>query len=530
MPELRPYPVGIQSFSYIRENGCLYVDKTSYIHEMAKPGTKFYFLSRPRRFGKTLLVSTMEAYFQGRRELFRGLAIDSLEPGEWERYPVLRLDLSSFKVTDRGALDAKFEELFSSLEREWGIDGAGKMPGSRLAALVAAAFEQTGKPVVVLIDEYDSPLLTVMHEPALLEEFREVMRELYSVLKGAEDQIRFLFITGVSRFSQLSIFSELNNLDLISMDAQYAGICGITEQELTQCLVPDIEALARAMGATPAEALASLKAMYDGYHFAAASPDIYNPFSLMSALQKKALGSYWFGSGTPTALVNLLKGSDFDLQSLEGVEAPSVAFEAPVQNMDTPVPFMYQSGYLTIKGYDPVFRRYTLGLPNEEVREGLYHALLPAYSGMDEVESSALVVDLVRAAEAGEVDAMLGLLRSLFAEMHERIRINDEREFQQALYLVIRLAGAFIRAEVSMASGRADFVLETADAVYAFELKFSYRNRPATAEQAIEQIESRGYLVPYEAAGKRLVEVGVVFSEEARTIEEGWIVKEREGA
>ena len=373
------YPVGVQVFEDIRTMGYLYVDKTAYLHRMVTEGGRYYFLSRPRRFGKTLLVSTMEAYFQGRRELFRGLDIDTLEPGEWRRSPVLRFDMSTVKTMTVEGLRAALDAILRGLGRTWGGDDPAAPYSARIGGLVRRARESAGgERAVVLVDEYDAPALNALHDPELLRRFCEVMREFYAPLKSLEGDLRFCFLTGISKFSQLSIFSELNNLQNVSMLPQYAGICGITAEELDRDLGPDVAFLAGRLGVGEADCRGALRERYDGYHFSAVSPDVYNPFSLVTAFNTGELGSHWFSSGTPTALVNMLRTHDIAVPDLEGVVASERSFDAPTESMGDPVAFMYQSGYLTIKGYDPRFRAYTLGIPNAEVAEGLYGALLPA--------------------------------------------------------------------------------------------------------------------------------------------------------
>lgn len=514
------YPVGRQVFEEIREGGFLYADKTRYVYDLTHLGGKYVFLSRPRRFGKTLLVSTMEAYFQGRRDLFEGLAIEGLE-GEWREHPVLRFDFSRFKDVTLSALIAKFDMLFSSLEEKWGVSEEGLSPGARLETLVRMAAEKTGESPVVLVDEYDAPLLGVMHDPERLQEFREVVREFYSPLKALEPQLRFVFLTGITKFSQLSIFSELNNMQNVSMEPSFAGICGITAEELERDLAPDVALLAERMGISERECRAALKAKYDGYRFCEGSPDIYNPYSLVNALQYGRIGSYWFESGTPSSLVRMLKTSGFDLSDLEGVEARAVTFDAPTEGMATPVPFMYQAGYLTIKSYDADYDAYTLGIPNEEVREGLYNALLPAYAPMGDVERDAFAVGFARAVREDDLERALGLLRSFLAAVPYDLAPKDEKAFQSLLFVAFKVAGARVSSEVRTSSGRVDLVLESARTVYVMELKYG-----GTAEEALAQIDSKGYAIPWEAGGKRVVKAGVSFDPEQRTIDEGWIICE----
>ena len=515
----RKYPVGIQTFREIREQGYLYVDKTRYVYGLAHGSGKTYFLSRPRRFGKSLLLSTMQAYFEGRRELFDGLAVSELE-NEWESYPVIRIDLSTVKCEDTQTLGQLLDRVLRDQEAVWGRDKEDVTPGSRLYSLINAAHAKTGKPVVLLVDEYDAPLLNVAHDPERLQAFRVAMREFYACVKACDDRLRFVMLTGITKFSQLSIFSELNNLTNISMLPQFAGICGITQDELEGQMAPDVEALATGLGVSGDEALAQLKANYDGYHFCAKSPDIYNPFSLLSALAYGELGSYWYGSGTPTFLVNMLREYAWEVDDLEGAEAFEDEFDVPTESMQTPLPMLYQGGYLTIKSFDPLSKSYMLGVPNAEVAQGLSRSLVAAASGPRLGEFNGFLRAFGRAVRAGEVEAALTGMRSFMAGMPYHLGSRSERGFQTTFWLVFTLLGAQIETEVKTATGRADAVMRLPDAIYVFEFKY---NR--SAAEALAQIDERGYMVPFEADGRKLYKVGVNFSEETQTIED-WVIQE----
>ncbi|WP_449316490.1 AAA family ATPase [Rubneribacter sp.] len=520
MQAAKRYPVGRQVFSEVREGGFFYADKTRYVYDLAHLGGKYVFLSRPRRFGKTLLVSTMEAYFQGRRELFEGLAAAELE-GEWREHPVLRFDLSTVKASDLETLRQDLDRVLRRLEEVWGRDEADAGVSPRVEGLIVRAHERTGEQAVVLVDEYDAPLLNVVHDPERLLAFREVMREFYSPMKAMEPHLRFVFLTGITKFSQLSVFSELNNIKNVSMLPAFAGVCGITSEELEGPLAPDVVLLAERMGVSEEECRAALKAKYDGYRFCAGSPHVYNPYSLVNAFEDGRMDSYWFGSGTPSSLVRMLKSSDFDIPELEGVEAFAYDFDAPTEGMATLVPFMYQAGYLTIKGYDPLADVYTLGIPNEEVREGLYGALLPAYAPTGSVERTGFLAGFVRAVyRDDDMDAALRCLRSFLAAIPYDMAPKCEKDFQTVLFLAFSLVGARIRSEVRTSAGRVDLVVESASAVYVMELKYG-----GTAEEALAQIDSKGYCVPWESNGKRVVKVGVSFDPERRTIDENWIIQ-----
>lgn len=372
------YPVGIQTFSEIIGKNYLYIDKTGYVYRMTHSASKYMFLSRPRCFGKSLLASTLHSYFEGRKELFKGLVIEKLET-EWMSYPVFHFDMSLAKHVDRERLESmlniqlyRYEEIYGRLDGE-------VMLNDRLTGLIQRAYQQTGKQVVVLIDEYDAPLLDVMHEDKNLPILRNVMRNFYSPLKACDPYLRYVFLTGITKFSQLSIFSELNNIKNISMDEPYAAICGITEEEIKEQMSYDLDLLAEKMQITRDEVLAKLKENYDGYHFTWPSPDIYNPFSLFNAFNDGKFNSYWFGSGTPTYLIEMLNKFGVLPSEIGGIEAVAAEFDAPTERMTSITPLLYQSGYITIKGYDSVFDIYTLDIPNKEVRIGLMRNLIPSY-------------------------------------------------------------------------------------------------------------------------------------------------------
>ncbi len=513
------YPVGIQTFEKIREEGYLYVDKTRYIYDLAHGSGSTYFLSRPRRFGKSLLLSTMQAYFEGRRELFEGLALAGLET-EWESHPAIRIDLSTIKTESTEQLLQLLDFALSRHEGVWGRDPKAQTPGSRLMALISAANRQTGKPVVVLVDEYDAPLLNVAHDEALLHEFRLAMREFFAPLKACDEMLRFVMLTGITKFSQLSIFSELNNLTNLTMLPQFAGICGITQDELEGQMAGDVAGLAATLGLDASEALALLKANYDGYHFCEDSPDIYNPFSLLSALASGKLGSYWFGSGTPTVLVNLLRENAWEVGDFEGVEAFVSEFEVPTESMQTPLPMLYQSGYLTIKSYDRLSDSYTLGVPNAEVAQGLSGALAAHAAGSSISGFNGFLRGFGRSVRTGDIDVALASMRSFMAGIPYHLGSRSERGFQTTFWIVFTLLGAQIETEVKTATGRADAVMKLNDAIYVFEFKYD-----RSAAEALAQIGERGYLVPFEADGRKLFKVGVNFSSKTQTVED-WIIEE----
>ena len=517
-PTPRRFPIGVQTFERVRTEFDGYIDKTVYIHELIQGGGSSFFLSRPRRFGKSLFLSTMEAYFEGKKELFDGLAIAGLEP-EWETFPVVRVDLSTVKTRDLDTLKVLLDEALRGPEMKWGASQA-QTPGSRLKELIWAAHSQAGKQVVVLIDEYDAPLLNVVDEPEKLDAFRDVMREFFAPLKACDEFLRLVFITGISKFSQLSIFSELNNLRNISMLPEYAGICGITEEELTTHYARDIDTFADMMGVGRDEGLAVLKENYDGYHFASESPDIYNPFSLLNALSEGRANSYWFGSGTPTSLVNLLQKTGWQIADLEGREADEDEFDAPAERMATPLPMLYQAGYLTIKSYDPITCSYTLGIPNKEVARGLSKSLVQHAAPQAPSEFNGLLRTFNRSVRAGDMDRALQAMQAFLAGIPYHLGSRDERGFETTFWLIFTLLGIQLETEFKTATGRIDAVLKAPDAIWVMEFKYD-----KDAQTALRQIDDKGYLVPFAADTRKLYKVGVNFSAQTRTVDE-WVIEE----
>ena len=519
------YPIGIQTFSEIRTKGFLYVDKTQYVYDACHPG-KFVFLSRPRRFGKSLLTSTFDAYFSGRKELFKGLAIEKLET-EWKHYPVLHFSLASAKRGTVEDLDSLIQYQLGSAEEEYGIEDRDSLNITiRFRRLVEDIYRKTGTQVVVLIDEYDAPLLTVLHDSDKLEPMRTELQSFYSPLKDLDPYLRFVFITGISKFSQLSIFSQINNLKNISMNPKYASICGITEREMMDNFQEGIAELGKANNLTKDEVLAKLKFKYDGYHFAYHSEGVYNPFSLLSAMDDSAFNNYWFSTGTPTFLVKMMKRFHTDLTKLDGSEAGADDFDAPTENMHSVLPLFYQSGYLTIKGYDPILSNYTLGYPNEEVKVGLMHALLPFYVVKDPVEARAAAGKMYLALRKDDIGEALEAARTFFAGIpYQEGTLQDaptsEGHFTAMLYVMFSFLNVYVYTQVRTAKGRMDILMKTDTTIYVMELKLD-----GTVEEALKQIDDKGYAIPYEADGRRIVKVGIRFSSEERTITE-WKIEEK---
>lgn len=510
------YPIGIQDFEDLRLNNNLYVDKTDLIYELVSTN-KIYFLSRPRRFGKSLLISTLEAYFLGKRELFEGLAIASLEE-EWTVYPVLHIDFSMRKYLHADALRELLNYNLTQWEKIYGRGEAEESYATRFEGIIRRAYEQTGRQVVILIDEYDSPMLDTNSAPALQAELRGVVRDFFSVLKGTGRYQRFLFMTGISKFSQMSIFSELNNFRNISLQNKYAALCGITQEELLTQLQPGIRALAEQNGETYEEACAHLKQMYDGYHFSEKSPDIYNPFSLLSALAAEQYGNYWFSSGTPTFLIDLIGRMQFDVTLMEESLLPSEEFDRSTETLTDAIPVLYQSGYITIKSYHPQLRLYKLAYPNEEVRNGFITCLLPSFVHRSTGENSFYIVNFVGDLLRGDMESCLERTRAFFASIPNDLANKTEKHYQTVFYLLFRLMGQYIDTEVKSATGRADVVMKTAQAIYVFEFKLD-----GTAAEAMAQIDSKGYGIPYRVDHRPVVKVGVSFDTASRSLGE-WVI------
>ena len=521
----RRYPVGIQTFSEIVRGGYVYVDKTDLVWKMVH-FAKYIFLSRPRRFGKSLLTSTLESYFRGERELFEGMKIMSLEK-EWDTYPVLRFDLSTAKHLPASEVRTELGLQIKAYERTYGSDSEEITPGMRLTGLIRRAYEQEGRQVVVIIDEYDAPLLDVLHEDLSLAEMRSVMQEFYQPLKKSERYIKFCFITGITKFSQLSIFSTINNLTNVTMLPQFSAICGITQEELETVLHEDVESLAEAEGCTSEEMSSMLKNLYDGYHFSEKSDDIYNPYSLLKSFLTQKLGNYWFDSGTPAFLIRMMQYFRTDILSLDRLEVPSSAFDRPTEAMENALPLLYQSGYLTIKDYDRETEMYTLSIPNREVRIGYTRGLLPAYVGLDATSVQVgFAVKFWRALKSGDVDLAMREMRSYMAGIpyvegfKKKLAevATAEGFYEYTLYLIFSMLNVYVRTQVKCAQGRADMVVWMPDAIYVFEMKTG-----ASVADALSQIDAGGYALPFKSDGRKVVKVGVKFDVETRIPEE-WVV------
>ncbi len=511
------YPVGIQDFEDLRNNNFVYVDKTKLIHKIVSEG-KVYFLSRPRRFGKSLLVSTLEAYFLGKKELFEGLYISKVEE-DWETYPVFHIDFSMIKYLAIEDLRVVIRQHLIQWEKIYGREEYDEDNTTiRFRNLIRRAYEQTGKQVVVLIDEYDAPLLDTNIDSELQKTLRGELRKFFSPLKESGKYLRFLFLTGITKFSQVSIFSELNNLSNISMFDQYADICGITENELLTQLTEGIQKLADTNNETYEEAVSHLKNNYDGYHFSKNSPDIYNPFSLVSVLQSRKYDNYWFSSGTPTFLIELMQKMKVDFRQFEEVEAMAESFDRATDNINDILPVLYQSGYLTIKSYDKDFKIYNLGYPNEEVKYGFIRSLIPSITNEPARISNFFVVSFIRDLRKGNIESCLTRMQSFFASIPYDLENKTEKHYHTIFYILFTLMGEFIDSEVKTSIGRADAVVKTKDTIYVFEFKTN-----STPQEAIEQINSKDYAIAYKSDNRPVVKVGVNFDTETRTLGE-WII------
>ena len=518
--QLKRLPVGIQTFEKIIENDMLYIDKTEYIWNMIHL-SNYIFLSRPRRFGKSLLVSTLQAYFEGRKDLFKGLFIESVEK-EWTQYPVLRFSMASGKHMEKDQLERYLINILEENERRFGIKSDSIDSNVRLKNLITNAYEKTGKKVVVLIDEYDAPLLDAVHEETSLPVLRNVMRNFYSPLKDCDPYLRFVFLTGITKFSQLSIFSELNNLKNISMDPDFGAVCGITKEEVLTKMQDYLEQLAIANEWTREEALVRLKQQYDGYHFTWPSADIFNPFSLLNAMLDKRLDSYWFASGTPTYLIEMMRKFNTLPADLTMMEGSAYDFDAPTEGMSSIMPLLYQSGYITIKDYDKQFGSYTLGIPNKEVRIGLTRALVPAYVNTSTLVAGNTARNMARCLVKEDIDGMLRLLQTFLGTIPYCNDANSEGHYQQVLYIIFTLlSDYFADVEVHTPRGRVDIVMRSSSSIYLFELKLN-----KDAATAIGQINLKDYASKFALSQLPIVKVGINFDTELRTISDWEIVKE----
>ena len=507
------YSVGVQNFEKVILGGYEYVDKTALIYELFNTGS-YYFLSRPRRFGKSLLLSTLEAYAKGKKELFKGLALEKLER-DWTVYPVLHMDLNTEKYDTEASLENKLELTLKQWEAEYGYNPDEYSVATRFEGVIRRACEQTGRRVVILIDEYDKPMLQAIGNEALQNEYRSTLKAFYGALKSMDGCIRFALLTGVTKFGKVSVFSDLNNLMDISMDDRYVEICGISEKEIHAYFEEDIHALATATGMTYEKACAELKANYDGYHFTENAVGMYNPFSLLNTFAKKKFGSYWFETGTPTYLVELLKLHHYPIEDLEHIVTSQPVLDSIDTASTDPIPVIYQSGYLTIKGYNKMFENYTLGFPNREVEQGFFKFLLPNYASVSVSKSPYQIQCFVEEVMAGKVDDFFDRLKTMFADIPYELARDREVHYQNILYIIFKLMGFYVQVEYHTSRGRIDLVLQTQDYVYVMEFKLN-----GSADEALAQIREKGYAAPFAKDSRTVYRIGVNFSDELRNIQE----------
>lgn len=515
------YPIGVQTFSKIREGAYVYVDKTEYVHKLVST-CQYVFLSRPRRFGKSLLLSTIKAFFEGRRELFEGLYISGCGY-DWHPCPVLHLDFTGRNYSEPGSLDAHLNSMLEVWEAEYGSDLRHRAVEERFGNVIAKAAEKSGRKVVILIDEYDKPLLETVDKPELQAVYRDKLRALYGNLKRMDAHIRFAMLTGVTKFGHLSVFSDLNNLQDISLDEKYAGICGITDDELRKYFQPGVEALARRRALTPEEAFEKLRIFYDGYRFSPdGGPYVYNPFSLLNALEKEGFGDYWFRTGTPTFLVRMIHSGHLSLRELSEYQTGVSSLTDVSFDLGNEIPVLYQSGYLTIKDYDERFGSVTLGFPNKEVEAGFFNQLLPLYTAVPSTGTAFEISRFVKDVEAGRAEDFMIRLRSLFADFqYDSFNLERlERHYHDVLFIVVKLMGLYTRTEYRTSSGRIDMLIKTPGYIYVIEFKID-----RSAEEALKQINERDYQAPFSAEGRKLIKIGVNFSSKLRSIE-SWIIEE----
>ena len=509
---LQQLPIGIQGFEKIRESGFLYVDKTRQVYDLTHTN-QYFFLSRPRRFGKSLLLSTIKCYYEGKRELFDGLYIATVE-NDWKKHPVLYLDLNTEKYDRPEVLDQILNELLCEWERLYGKCPEEIGLGRRFQGVIRRAHEKTGLRTVILVDEYDKPMLQAIGNPELQDAYRNTLKGFYGALKSMDEHIQFAMLTGVTKFSKVSVFSDLNNLMDISMDLRYYDICGITDQELLTNFPDQIAQLAEANGMTHDECVAQLRHRYDGYHFEETAPGIYNPFSLLNTFQKLKFGSYWFETGTPSYLAYLLRTHNYNLEQMATCQTSAKVLDSIDASSSDPIPVIYQSGYLTIKGYNKEFGTYQLGFPNLEVEAGFVDYLMAYYTPLKDSETAFSIQNFVLDVRSGRTEQFLERLRSLFADTPYELVKDLENHYQNVVWIVAKLMGFYVQAEYRTSRGRIDLVLKAPKYCYVMEFKLD-----GTAEEALAQIKDRNYTLPFQLDGQQIIRVGLNFSKEHRNIE-----------
>lgn len=514
-------PVGIQDFESLRNDGYIYIDKTSLVWKMVNEG-KYYFLSRPRRFGKSLLMSTIQAFFEGKKQYFDGtignplfIATDKSVNWSWEKYPIMHLDLNTEKYESKDVLERKLSDFLTENEDVYGKRRDIDSLGIRFEHVIRNAYEKTGKQVVILVDEYDKPLLQAIGNKELQDEFRSTLKSFYGALKSMDGCIKFAFLTGVTKFGKVSVFSDLNNLEDMSMDGRFYSICGITESELHSQLRPAIESLAEAKKLSYEECTGKLRNLYDGYHFMKESEGMYNPFSVLNTLKKKDFGSYWFETGTPTYLATLLVLHDYNLEDMEHSEVDSDVLNSVDSESTNPIPVIYQSGYLTIKDYDERFGLYKLGFPNKEVEDGFAKFLIPYYLNNKKAKSAFDIRNYVMDVERGNVEQFILRIKSLFADTPYELIKDLENHYQNQVWLLHKLLGMYVQAEYHTSDGRIDMVLQTPKFCYVIEFKFD-----GSAQDALDQISRKDYALPFALTGQQIIRIGMNISRETRNVED----------
>jgi hypothetical protein len=517
MEALKNMPIGVQNFEKLRKGDYLYVDKTALLYQLVSTGS-YYFLSRPRRFGKSMLLSTLNAYFSGKKELFKGLAIEKLEK-DWIEYPVLHLDLNTSEYKTEDDLRNKLSSNLSYWEQQYGENNNQIGLGDRFEGVIRRAYEKTGQRVVILVDEYDKPVLQAIENEKLQDSFSSILKGFYGALNSMDAYIKFAFLTGVTKFSKVSVFSDLNNLEDISLDRPYASICGITDEEIDTVFVPYVQRLAQATDRSYDDVRNELKIQYDGYHFVYNSVAVYNPFSLLNTFKKNEFNNYWFETGTPSYLVHLLKKYHYKLEDMASAQVSDKALRGIQSQSSDPIPVIYQSGYLTIVGYNPTYKLFQLGIPNKEVEDGFYNYLLPNYANVSESQTEFYIANFVEEIKAGKIDEFFKRLSSLFADTPYELVKDLENHYQNVLFIVSKLMGFYVKAEYHTSEGRIDLVLQTPAYTYVMEFKLN-----GSAEEALAQINSKNYSLPFAADNRKVIKIGVNFSSTTRNIER-WIIE-----
>lgn len=518
MTDMPKYPIGQQDFKMLRENNCVYVDKTMYIHKLVKSGGQYFFLARPRRFGKSLFLSTLQYFFEGRRDLFKGLYIESTD-WQWQAYPVLHLDLNTDRYQDPGMLDSVLDNALRQWEERYDVSVKDSTPSQRFKTVIRAAHEKTGLPVIILVDEYDKPLVGNLNTPVMFDHYRTRLASLYSNFKSSAEHIGLVFLTGVSRLSKLSVFSDLNNLKDISFTDEYADICGITDRELTSYFEPGLKKLADKQGLSYDDTIAAMKKNYDGYRFSADGSDIYNPWSVLNCLDDSEIDDYWNETGMPTVIAESLKRVNSNLEKTFDTICPVRDLKGlDLMNPD-PVALLYQTGYLTIKEYYPGMRKVRLGIPNTEVRTGLLTVLLPYYVRVRRGTTTQLLSDLQLSFELGHPEDAMKAVQAYFAGVDYKLQMDNENNFHNAFFLMMDFLGLNVKAEAHTSDGSIDILIMTDRFVYIIELKYD-----RSAREALRQIEDKRYALQFGEGTRKVFEIGVNFSSKTRTIE-NWIVK-----